>query len=152
MAFLSDETKKALEEAGKQLVQAIRDRLEAENINASGSLSDSLEYRVTDTGLEIWADSYFPYAEVGRPSGKVPQDFGKILAKWVEDKHLKFGDMTPIQAGWAIAHNIKTYGSQRYRDNKPVDLISDAVDEVMPEIEEKLGRMFLETINDNLNF
>lgn len=143
--------KNAAKEIAEELIGAIRTKMADSGVNASGNLSESLEPVVTEYGFQILADQYFPYAEVGRPSGRVPQDFGKILSKWVEDKHLKFGDMTPIQAGWAIAHNIKTYGSQRYRENKPVDLISDAVDEVMPEIEEQLGDMFLKTINDSLD-
>lgn len=153
MAFLSDETKKALEEAGKQLVQAIRDRLEAENINASGSLSDSIEYRVTDSGLEIWANDYFINAEVGTKDERTPiPEFSKILAEWGKRKGIVVGDKVALKFGYNTANKIKKYGSARYRGDKPyVDLISQPIEDTMPIIDELMGNAFVSTINDSLD-
>ena len=152
MAFISDEQSKALEEVGKRLVEAIRRRLAEENVNASGSLSDSLEYRTTDTGLQIWANDYFKYAENGRPAGKVPYDFATILERWVEAKGInvpaKFKDAH--QFGWAIATKIKNYGSLRHRTNTQVDLLDEPINEVLDEVTEILTKVFLQTVNDNL--
>ena len=141
-------------EIAEKLIEAIRKKMEDAGVNASGNLSDSLESVTNDTGFQILAENYFQYAETGRPAGKVPAAFGDILTKWVEDKHLNIPDKykNSRQFGWAIAHNIKTYGSARHRDTNPVDLLSDAIDEVMPIIDELMGNAFLTTINDSLEF
>ena len=152
MAFISVENQAALEEVGKKLIEAIRQRMAEENINASGNLSDSLECRVSDSGLQILADDYFQYAENGRPAGKIPYDFATILERWVEAKGVnvpaKFKDAH--QFGWAIAMNIKKYGSLRHRTNTQVDLVDEPINSVMDEVTDILTKVFLQTINDNL--
>lgn len=151
--ILSDEVRKALKEAGESIIQKIRDRLEAENINASGSLSDSLEAIVTDTGLEIWANDYLVYAEVGREAGRIPRNFGKILAKWVEDKGINIPEKykDSVQFGNAIANKIRVFGSARHRGEYPkVDILSQPIEDTMPIIEEYLADSWMKTVNDTL--
>ena len=153
MPILNDTKKKGLDEVGKLLVDAIKQSIDDKGVNASGNLKDSVEYVVTDTGLQVLANYYFPYAEVGRKEGNIPKDFGSILADWVKNKGIsvpsQFKD--ELQFGWAIANKIKMYGSKRYRDSNPVDLLEDAIEKAEPMIDEILSGYFLQTINDDLN-
>lgn len=136
---------------GGEIIEAIRSKLASENINASGNLSESLESTVTDYGLQIWANDYMRYAEMGRPAGKIPSDFADILEQWISDKHISVpSGLTPHRFASSIAHKIRLYGSARYRNNEPVDLITDAVEKAMPDVEDKLGQVFVATINKNL--
>lgn len=153
MAFVSIDNQKVLDEIGQKLVSAIRQKMVEEGVVASGRLRDSIEYRVDDTGLKILADDYFPYAENGRESGKIPYDFNSILAKWVENKGINVPDRfkNAYQFGWAIAMKIKKYGSMRYRNHNPVDLIEEPINSVIEEVTDLLSRYFLQTINDSLD-
>lgn len=154
MAFIDEERRKALEVIGQKLVDAIRRRLAEEEINASGRLSDSLEYVVTADGLQVLADDYFIYAERGREAGRIPKDFGVILSQWVDAKGIsvpsQFKDS--LQFGWAIANKIKTYGSLRKRTNNPVDLLDEPIDEITDELAEALSKVFIETILKRRSF
>ena len=152
MAWIDNNQIKALDQIGQKLVEAIRRKMEESGVNASGSLSESLEYVVTGDGLRVLALPYFQYAETGREAGAIPRDFDLILADWVRNKGItipsQFAD--EYEFGKAIAWKIAKYGSLRKRTNNPVDLLSDPLDDVIDEVSEVLGKTFIQTINDNL--
>lgn len=137
-------------------VNRIRVEMHNQGINASGNLSNSLEYTITDdadgTHIQVLADPYFFYAEKGRKAGKVPYRFGDILAQWVEDKGVavpsQFKDAR--QFGYAIASNIRRYGSKRFRENNPVDVVGSALDEMRPKLNDILENYLITYVNDNL--
>ena len=129
-----------LEAFGDELVKRIQAEMQNKGLNASGNLSNSLEYRIEnlwgETHLTVYGDEYFLYAEKGRGPGRVPRNFGEILAEWAEDKRVSlppaFKDYR--QFGWATASKIRKYGSERHRENKPLDILGPVVDEMIPKL------------------
>lgn len=157
MKLISDTlTIQQLNDWARTFVDRIKVEMHNQGLDASGRLSDSLEYTITDTQdgthIQILAAPYFLYAEKGRKSGKIPFRFGDILAQWVEDKGVavpsQFKDAR--QFGYAIASTIKKYGSKRYRENKPLDVVSAALNEYRPKLNEILENRTVYYINDNL--
>lgn len=157
MKLISDPlTINQLNDWARTFVDRIKVEMHNQGLDASGRLSDSLEYTITDTQdgthIQVLAAPYFFYAEKGRKSGKVPFRFGDILAQWVEDKGIavpsQFKDARNF--GYAIASKIKQYGSKRYRENKPLDVVSAALDEYRPKLNEILENRTVYYINDNL--
>ena len=138
------------------LVKRIQVDMQNNELNASGNLSNSLEYVITDesdgTHIKVMADPYFLYAEKGRKSGKVPYNFISILEEWIADKGVfvpsKF--RTAKQFAGAIYYNIKTYGSKRWRTDNPLDVVGDAVSEMLPKLNGILETSVVGYINDNL--
>lgn len=151
--FISGE--EILKNIGKDIAEDIKNILASNNVNASGTLANSVEpIVVSDQSLEIIGKNYFEYAEKGREPGKVPAKFGEILAQWVKDKHIavpsKFKD--EISFGYAIANTIKRYGSLRHRAKTPVELLPEnKINEWSEEIESKLGGEFLDIVEFDIN-
>lgn len=118
-------------EAANLLIEDIRSEMEKQNINAKGNLSASLGWQITanDKGLSlsIMADDYWDYAMGGRGPGKIPGNFVEILQDWIVSKNIVFDGSIRNFAG-AIAYNIKNYGSRRYRENDPADVLSGPVE------------------------
>lgn len=121
-------------EAANMLVEDIRSEMENRNINARGNLSASLGWQITadDRGLSlsIMADDYWDYAMGGRGPGKIPGNFVEILQDWIAAKGIPFNGSIRNFAG-AIAYNIKNYGSRRYRENDPADVLSGPVEKFL---------------------
>lgn len=139
-------------EAADLLIEDIRSEMERQNINAKGNLSASLGWRITanDRGLSlsVMADDYWDYAMGGRgpgkipagkiPAGEIPGNFVEILQDWIVAKNIPFDGSIRNFAG-AIAYNIKNYGSRRYRENNPADVLSGPIEKFL----ESVGDMVL---------
>ena len=145
-----------LNEWGSEFVTRLKAELWNQKITASGNLADSIEYRISDEGdgthITIYSDYYMPYAEAGRKAGNVPRRFGDILAEWVRDKGIavpsKFKD--EYQFGWAIAYNIKHYGSKRYRNNDIADVVSPVTSEMTPRLNDIVTNRIVIYLNDSI--
>ena len=148
-----------LNEVGEWLdrfVKGIQVEMQNQGINASGNLSNSLEWRIEDTSdgihASVLADNYFLYAEKGRDRGRIPYDFGRILADWTDAKGIsvpsKFKDR--LAFGWAIAGKIRNYGSKRHRDRQPADVVGDVLDRERPKLNEILENRMTVYVNDSL--
>ena len=136
------------------LIKRIQVEMENQGINASGNLSNSLEYRITDksdgTHIQVLAAPYFVYAENGREAGKIPSNFIDILKQWIADKGLDKSDEEDRQFACSIAYKIMNKGSQRHREHKEVDVITPALDETRPKLNEILETSVVVYINDLL--
>lgn len=138
------------------LVKRIQVEMQNEGLNASGNLSNSLEFVITDesdgTHIQVLADNYFLYAEKGRKSGRTPRNFISILEEWIADKRIsvpsKFA--TAKQFAGAIYYVIKVYGSRRYREDDPLDVVGPVLDEMRPKLNEILENRLVTYINDSL--
>ena len=116
-------------------------------INASGETSRSLEYKLTDDGIQILGAPYFAErTEVGRTPTKHHQsfDFTSIIEQWIKDKGLdtEWGlneDRDLRKVAGAIAHTISTRGSQKYREpDKQTDVYSSVIIESVDILAEML--------------
>ena len=157
MKFIADPAVlKQLAEWSDTFVKRLQVEMQNQGINASGNLSNSLEYTIEEEGdgthITILADPYFFYAEHGRRAGKVPYLFADILAEWAQDKRItlpsKFKDYR--QFGWAISQKIRFYGSRRYREQDPADVVSPVMDEMYPKLGEILESRIMMYVNDEL--
>lgn len=129
------------------VISKIRSNMEAQNINASGETSKSLEAVLTDDGIMILGAPYFAErTEIGRTPTihKQSFDFVSIIKQWIDDKGLrsKFGidderDLASVASG--IVHNITTLGSAKYRGDMPMtDVYSSVVEQSVSELGEKV--------------
>ena len=155
MKFIGDkQTLAALNAWSDTFVKRLQVELQNQGINASGNLSNSIEYTIENgedgTHITILADNYFFYSEHGRRAGKVPYLFADILAEWDKQIQLpnKFKDYK--QFGWAIAQKIRHYGSRRYRQKDPADLVQPVMDEMYPKLGDILESRIMMYVNDNL--
>ena len=107
---------KVLAEWAEGVIKKIRSNMDTKNINASGETSRSLEYKLTDDGIQILGAPYFAErTEVGRTPTKHHQsfDFTSIIEQWIKDKGLdtEWGlneDRDLRKVAGAIAHTIST--------------------------------------------
>lgn len=151
--IIDTDTLQKVENWADKLVKRIQVEMQNQGINASGRLSNSLEYSVADNHIQVLADKYFLYAEKGRDKGKVPWNFTDILETWIADKRLvvpaKF--QTPRQFAWAINTKIRRYGSDKYRNpSKRQDVLEKPMSELLPELNDILQNRVVLYINDNL--
>lgn len=108
-----------LQDAGKGFQKEIRDTLDRRGINASGRLSNSVEYEVSRKGftfkLEVSAFSYiFSALQEGtspeEAKKQLPAFQGKIF-KWAKDKPVKFAGRTLEGTAGVIARSILQRGT-----------------------------------------
>lgn len=142
-----------LGEWAERLVQRIRVEMHNQGLDASGNLSDSLEWEIDGDHVRLLADDYFLYAEGGRPAGRVPMNFSYIIERWIANKGVirpaKF--RTDRQFAWAIVHNIRTFGSSKHRGDRPKDdVLSAPMSEMLPELNDLVGNRVVMYLNDNL--
>lgn len=136
-----------------KLVKRIQVEMQNQGINASGKLSNSLEYNVADNQIQVLANNYFLYSEKGRDKGKIPYNFSDLLETWIADKHISIPSKfkTPRQFAWAIAMKIKRYGSDKYRNpSKRQDVVGTPLSEMLPELNNIIQNRVVLYINDNL--
>lgn len=138
---------KVLADWAEGVIRKIRSNMETENINASGETSASLEYELTNTGIQILGAPYFAErTEIGRTPTKNHQsfDFTSIISQWIIDKGLRadFGisdDRDLKKVAGAIAHTISTRGSSKYRGDRPqTDVYSTVILEAVDELGEEI--------------
>ena len=151
--IIDNQTLTKVEGWANLLVQRIKIEMNNQGINASGRLSNSLEYVIEDNHVKVLADNYFLYAEKGRDKGKIPHNFSTILENWISDKGLavpsKFQNAN--QFAWAIAMKIKKYGSSKYRNpSQRQDVVGAPLNELLPELNNILQNRIVFYINDSL--
>lgn len=136
-----------LREWGEKMVTRIRKNMEDENVNATGETSASLEYLITDYGIQIVGAPYFAErTEVGRTETTKadPWDWRGQLTKWIKAKGLesKFGisdDRDLEKVVKAIYWKLNLEGSLKYREpDKQTDVYSTAVADGIDELAEQL--------------
>lgn len=156
MKFIGDpNTLAALDAWGDTFVKRLQVEMQNQGINASGNLSNSLEYVITNEGdgthISVLADPYFFYAEHGRSAGRIPYNFVDIIEEWIADKRLTVPQgLTPRRFASAIAYKIKYYGSRRYRQKDPADLVQPVMDEMYPKLGDILESRIMYYVNDSL--
>lgn len=132
------------------LVKRIRHNLQATGTNASGKTSESLEYEVDSDGVTIYGRPYFQGVEIGRPGGKVPRNFSGIILQWMQDKGIdgKFGDTDSQKrsAAYLIARKIANDGTRLWNSGGRTDIYSEAVDEALDDLGNKLRINLIEIL------
>ncbi len=132
--------------AGK-LIQTIQGNMEREGVNATGETSASLEYVLTDSGIQVMGAQYFAErTEVGRTPTSKPAvwDWRGQLTEWIRAKGLesKFqikDDRDLDKVVRAIYWKMNLEGSRKYREPASrTDVYSTAVDEAVDELTEQL--------------
>lgn len=156
MRFIGDkQTLAELNAWSDTFVKRLQVELQNQGINASGNLSNSLEYTITNESdgshITVLGASYFIYAEKGRRAGKIPYNFVDILEEWIADKGITVPQgLTPRRFASAIAWKIKRYGSLRYRTQSPTDVVQPVMDEMYPKLGDILESRIMVYVNDNL--
>lgn len=136
-----------LKEWGDKMVSRIRENMETQGINATGETSASLEYALTDYGIQILGAPYFAErTEVGRTETKnaSPWDWRTQLSKWIKAKGLesKFdieNDRDLDKVVRSIYWKMTKEGSLKYREpDKHTDVYSTVLSEGVDELSEQL--------------
>lgn len=151
--IIDSDTLNKIEGWADKLVKRIQVEMQNQGINASGNLSNSLEYAIADNHIRVLANPYMLYAEKGRDKGKIPYNFSTILETWIADKHLTVPAQykTPNQFAWAIAMKIKKYGSSKYRNpSQRQDVVGAPLSELLPELNNIISNHVVMYVNDNL--
>lgn len=136
-----------LREWGEMIIATIQKNMADQGINATGETSASLEYVLTDYGIQILGAPYFAErTEVGRTETTKadPWDWRGQLTKWIKAKGLesKFNisdDRDLDKVVRSIYWKMTKEGSLKYREpDKQTDVYSTAVAEGIDELAEEL--------------
>lgn len=110
---------------GEMFIEEITKQLLLNDKKATGSLIDSLDYRVIETAdtivLDILANDYLNIVDKGLKPGTFP-NAGKII-KWAAARNIKPRNKrykTNADVGWAIARTIQKKGI------KPTNILKKA--------------------------
>lgn len=160
-----------LEKVLNEIVDDIRYNLAATGTNASGRTSDSLQVEMREDGGSVTGRQYFQSVEVGRPGGRVPQNFRAIIRQWMKDKGIRAVPIpykrqpserwqpkyTPEERGaWemagAIAETIRKEGTRLFREGGRTDIYTHVINSRMEELEAAAMGGVIESINDNRKF
>lgn len=136
-----DNTRRALEEFGKRLVDKYREELKARNKSATGKLAKTAKYVVKSGHTYIFValnlEDYWKYVEYGREKGKKFPPLNAI-AKWIDAKPViprpdKNGRLpTTRQLSFLIARKIATKGI------RPTNIFEKSVEAVYEQMDEAL--------------
>lgn len=136
MAILLN-TRRLLESFGANSVKQMRAK--SDQYSASGQMSKSFRYEVTNAGLSIYGVDYLKWAEQGRgpttSSKKGNPPLREIILKWITTKglplwHDKKGRVIPRETqAFLITRKIHQSGVSFYRDKKPRDIYSSVITE-----------------------
>lgn len=149
-----EEMNNVLREWAEDVIVKIQDNLDTTGTTASGKTKESLRYELeTDEyggKLTIYGRQYFQGVEEGRPAGGIPYRFQDILYTWAESKGIlsKFGDTESKQrsALYMVGQFIKEHGTQLYRDGGRLDIYSETLEKMLPELKDKVGVILRESI------
>lgn len=135
-------------------VKEVQVELHNDEINASGSLSNSFSYKIEtqSDGVHaiVEANSYLIYAEGGRKAGKTPANFIDILKQWIKDKGLSVSPKDDARFAFFIARKIRNFGSRRYRDNDIDDVLGKVLSRERTKLNDILENRLVVYANDNL--
>lgn len=150
MSAYLDELNSVLSDWGNRVADRIKSNLDTTGTTASGRTKDSIEVVAIDGELTIYGRRFFEGVETGRPAGKIPYRFQDIIRQWMSDKAIEdqFGqkEWQKRNAAYLIAQKIKDSGTQLYRNGGRDDIFSNVINEMLPELEEKLAFAVKESI------
>lgn len=129
----------------ERAVTTIRDKMEANNENASGRTSAGFKVIQTAGHIRLINDAAadIEQLEVGF-RGQVPED---IIYQWSLDKRIEFdNEQERRRFAYNVSKNINEEGTKRYGDH--VDIYSEAVREAIGEIKDKSRDIIINTFNN----
>jgi hypothetical protein len=118
-------TSQILDSFAKETIEAIRAKIP----NVTGTMSNSLQYRIDDSGLTIYStEKYFTVLETGRKPGKRPPI--DVVEKWIVDKGIiPDGGISTRSLAFLIARKIGEDGTIIHQQGGKSGVISDAINE-----------------------
>lgn len=130
-----------------EVIQDLKDEMEARNKVASGKTLRSFELRDTEEGYELVQvlDDAAPLyiLQEGREPGKVPYDFTSILEKWSEDKGIVFTTERERHSfAYLLGKRIKERGIQ----GSPDEWITEILEKVNIKLEDVIYEWTLDTL------
>lgn len=147
---------------GNQTVERLRQSFRDNNVNASGRLSDSVESKVVQTGmnaasLQVSMFRYGLTSEDGR-GPTVNNGPGQLLAKirkWIDDKRLNIPQDQKISLAHAITKTIHREGTLQYRKTlqtgRGSGVISDVInDDLIDEIVSAVADEITQDVADGI--
>lgn len=144
--------KNVLEEMGEKLIQIYQGKLDGNDKNASHKLRDTLDWAIDIDGsrYELWLSlqDYWIYVENGRKAGKMPPI--SAIEEWIRVKPViprEYNGKLPTerQLAFLIARKIGLEGI------KPQPLLSESIDDLMLEYEERLMDAITKDIEENVD-
>ena len=130
-----------------EVIQDLKDEMEARNKVASGNTLRSFELRNTEEGYELIQsiDDAAPLyiLQEGREPGKVPYDFTSILEKWSEENGIVFTTERERHSfAYLLGKRIKERGIQ----GSPDDWITEILERVNIKLEDVIYEWTLDTL------
>ena len=130
-----------------EVIQDLKDEMEARNKVASGNTLRSFELRNTEEGYELIQsiDDAAPLyiLQEGREPGKVPYDFTSILEKWSEEKGIVF---TTERERYSFAYLLGKRIKERGIQGSPDDWITEILERVNIKLEDVIYEWTLDTL------
>jgi hypothetical protein len=126
---------KAIETYCKRIVKRAKSNLRRKNKLASGSLYDSITYRINkrNSSFQFEYAQHGEFVEKGRRRGIMPPV--EPIAKWIKQRGL---NLSP----WAVAKSIKKKGI------KPYPFISNEIDKSQEELHDLLLQAYQRDIDE----
>lgn len=141
------------EKFGQRKVQDIRTALRENNINATGRLSASVQSTVTDNRnfirLTVTALAYIATVDIGRQPTK-NRGGGEFtvdkIKEWLVAKRVAIPVKYTLDSyAYVVWRKINREGTVQYR-SKPRTIIKDAIELGIPEFEEQVAELGIETV------
>ncbi len=120
------------------------------SMNASGKAAESIKYRLTETGFEIYvfgkAVAYFDTLETGRKPGKQPPT--AALKQWVILRNLPSKwKMSADSAAFLVARKIGQEGTNVFTQGGHTGIVKDWVNEArIKELRESILPVFVDEV------
>lgn len=140
---------RTLQEFGWDFIKTARKYLSENDTNASGTLSDSMEYEVEINddmmSVGVWIEDYWYYVENGRKPGKrppIPKIEEWVLIKPVEPREINGRVPSVKQLSFAIANKIAKEGTE------PQPFFRRAVEETKRKYEPLIAEAIQEDLID----
>lgn len=144
--MLTDSQKQILTGFGHKIVQALKEELSKQKINAGGDLSASIRFEVTDSSLTVYALDYLFYADVGRKPGKRPPK--DAIKEWIEEKHIFTKD--PDSLAFAIQKSIAKKGNIAHQRGGKKVVENVVTDELITEIQNAFAEDAIKKITSDI--
>jgi hypothetical protein len=119
-------------------------------VNASGKLSESVRYDVTNNGetLRVYAEDYIYYLVHGRKNGKRPPK--QAIREWIDAKGISPDGISKDSLAFLIARKIGEVGTTIYQQGGS-DLVSDIItDELVIQVKQELNDRLIALFQSDL--
>lgn len=135
----------------EQAKTEIQQRMEAEDINATGRSSRSFRVEVYDGGVRLMygnpETAPLQTLEVGRPGGRVPKGFTDILVEWSRAKGINFQTERERRTfSYFLGKRIKEEGTLRHMS--PVDVYTSIIMDVAEKVKDGIRSVFTMQIHE----